>query len=213
MHADVYLPEGWYDIMEKNKNNYDWFECNRRYVILYEYTAPHLMKDDRALSGSQMGRKKAFEKIIPIIDDDYLYRNEDIIFTELIKSNGYKYGRVLNTYHYHQLMNKKGSREPKLDISINRKREKEYDIKTNCMQAKGIIKYLYPKPYLINNVNFSLKFLYSYYNVNLDEFPKWVKKENKIWLKYIKTKYSLHQKILKSLLKISRRIYKKIFDI
>jgi len=171
------------------------------------------MKDGRALSGSQMGRKKAFEKIIPIIDDDYLYRNEDIIFAELIKSNGYKYGHVLDTYHYHQLIEKKGSREAKLKISIGRKREKEYDTRTYLMQAKGIIKYLYPKPYLINNVNFSLKLLRNYYNINFDDFPKWVKKENKIWLKFIKTEYSFHLKIKRFLLKLSRFIYKKIYGI
>ena len=213
LHADVYLPENWYDIMKKSKKKYDWFECSRRHVALFEYIVGYQMKNERAYSGSQIGRKKAFEKIIPIIEDDYLYRNEDIIFAELIKSNGYKYGRVLDTYHYHQLMEKKGNLEPKFQFSIKKKEDREFDIKTNYMQAKGIIKYLYPKPYLINNVNFSLKLLYSYYNVNLDEFPKWVNRENKTWSKLVKTKYSFHQKILKFLLKISRRVYKMIFNI
>ena len=59
-------------------------------MALIEYFMPHLMKSERALSGSQMGRKKAFDKIIPIIEDDFLQRNEDIILAELIKSNSYK---------------------------------------------------------------------------------------------------------------------------
>ena len=213
LHADVYLPENWYDIMKKSKKKYDWFECSRRHVALFEYIVGYQMKNERAYSGSQIGRKKAFEKIIPIIEDDYLYRNEDIIFAELIKFNGYKYGRVLDTYHYHQVMDKKGTKEPKFKISLQKKENKEFRIKTHYMQAKGIIKHLYPKPYLIKNVNRSLKILYDNYEINLEGFRDWVKKENKIWLKFIKTEYSILQKMIKFLLKLSRRIYKKIFDI
>jgi len=213
LHADVYLPENWYVTMKKYQKEYDWFECDRRYVALIEYLMPHMMESERAHSGSQMGRKKAFEKIIPIIEDDFLQRNEDIIFAELIKSFGYKYGRVLDTFHYHQIMDKKGNREPKFKISLEKRSDREFDIKINYMQAKGIIKHLYPKPYLIKNVNYSLKALYGYYNINLDGFRKWVKKENKIWLKFIKIDYSFHQKMLKFLLKLARRVYKKIFDI
>ena len=213
LHADVYLPENWYVTMKKYQKDYDWFECNRRYVALIEHFMPHLMKSDRALSGSQMGRKKAFDKIIPIIEDDFLQRNEDIIFAELIKSHGHKYGRVLDTFHYHQIMDKKGNKEPNLKVSLVRTVDKEFGIRINTMQVRGIVKYLYPKPYLVNNVKHSLKDLYDLYNIDLDGFRKWVKKENKIWLKFIKTKYSFHQKILKILLKLSRRLYKKIFDI
>ena len=199
--------------MKKYQKGYDWFECDRRYVALVEYSMPHLMKSERALSGSQMGRKKAFETIIPIIEDDFLQRNEDIIFAELIKSNGYKYGRVLDTFHYHQIMDKKGNKEPRLNVSLRRTVDKEFGIRINNMQVRGIIKHLSPKPYLVYNVNHSLKALYDTYNINLDGFRKWVKKENKIWLKFIKTKYSFRQKILKILLKLSRRLYKKIINI
>jgi len=53
------------------------------------------------------------------------------------------------------------------------------------MQAKGIIKYCRPKPYLIDAVNKALKVLKNYQALNLKEFKEWVKKTNIKWEKYI----------------------------
>ncbi len=33
-------------------------------------------------------------------DDDYLFRNEDIIFSTLIRNAGQRWGQVDNTFHY-----------------------------------------------------------------------------------------------------------------
>jgi len=186
LHADVYLPENWYETMKKYQKDYDWFECARHYVFLLELIDPDFKNRERALSGSQMGRKEAFKKIIPIIKDDYLQRNEDIIFHELILNEGFKYGRIFDTFHYHQIMNKKGEMEPKIEhISMKRAHTKEWEIKIYNMQAKGIIKYLKPKPYLIKNVNNAINRLVKLNVLDINEFKRWVSKNNKEWLKFI----------------------------
>ncbi len=213
LHADVYLPENWYKNMKKYQKEYDWFECNRRMIVLTEFNSPNLRYIKRALSGSQMGRKKAFENVIPIIDDDYLQRNEDIIFQELVIKEGYKYGRIFDTFHYHQIMNKKGEKEAKIDrIIIQRALDKEWLIKIYNMQVKGIIKYLQPNKYLLNNIKTSLMVLQNNLNaLDIEDFRKWVYKTNKNWLKYIKIEDSLLLKILKKIIKRLKLIYNKIF--
>ncbi len=211
LHGDVYLPENWYYAMKRNKDKYDWFECDRYYVVLLEYFDPNLKNTKRALSGSQMGRKKAFENIIPKINDDYLQRNEDIIFHELILQEGYKYGRIFDTFHYHQIMNKRGEMEPDIKkISIKRFRDKEWEKKIYTMQAKGIIKYLNPKPYLISIVNNSLSKLLDYNELNINQFKKWVYKTNKIWLNYINLEKSLLEKLFQYFYKLKKKYVYKI---
>ncbi|MHA1764670.1 MAG: glycosyltransferase family 2 protein, partial [Promethearchaeota archaeon] len=144
LHSDVYLPEDWYDIMKSYQNKYDWFECARENVVLIKYEEK-VEKSVRAYSGSQMGRKEAFKNIIPKIEDGYLQNNEDIIFHEMILQEGYKYGKVLETKHYHQIMNK-GEKEPDYQyVFIKKKTDKNWEKKIYTVQAKGIIKYCKPK--------------------------------------------------------------------
>ncbi len=186
LHSDVFLPKNWYEKIKSYQKKYDWYECNSRIIALLEYSKPNPKRESRAYSGSQMGRTSAFKKIISKINDDYLYRNEDLIFHELILAEGFKYGRVLNTFHYHQVMNVGRENEPKFEkINIHRAIDKNWEIKTYTMQAKGIIKYLQPKSYLIKNVNDSLKILKNHNALNVKDFKRWVKITNKVWLKYI----------------------------
>lgn len=208
LHADVYLPKNWYDKMKKHQKDYDWFECYQKLTVLVEFWSEEQQKQERAYSGSQIGRTAAFKNILPKIDDDYLYRNEDIIFSELIKEEGFKYGRVNNTFHYHQVMNRRGEKEPKFKkVMIEKERDKKWEERMFNMQARGIIKYLKPKKYLIKAVNDSI---YNYYNLGIlewKEFKNWTKKTNPIWLKYIHRKSSIRQRIAR----FARKIYKYLF--
>lgn len=211
LHADVYLPNDWYDKMSKYKNDYDWYESNSHPTILIEYDR-NLKNIKRAYSGAQMGRKSSFKKIIPNIEDDYLYRNEDIVFHELILSENYRYGRVFDTYHYHEVMNKQGKKEPKLEkVLIKKASDKEWEIDTHIKQVKGIIKYLKPKPYLIKAVNKPLEILIKYDAIDIKEFKKWVVKTNKIWLNYILRQRSGFQKIVIKLNNLIKKLYNKFF--
>jgi len=214
LHADVYLPENWYEIMKIHQNEYDWYESDRKFVNLIEVYRPIYMKTNRAYSGSQMGRKKAFTNIIPKIEDDFLYRNEDIIFHELILQEGFRYGKIKDTYHYHQVSDQKGLKKPIFkDITIKKFPDKEYDIRTYTMQAKGIIKYCPPKPYLIDAVNKALEVLKNYQALNLKEFKEWVKKTNIKWEKYIviNEQEPIFSKLFKRMQNLLMPIIKKIY--
>lgn len=204
LHADVYLPENWYDKMKKYQKKYDWFECYRKMTTLVEFWSEEQHKQERAFSGSQMGRKKAFENILPKIDDDYLYRNEEIIFQELIIAEGYKYARISDTFHYHQIMNKRGEMEPKFKkLIVEKEKDKNWQSQISNMQARSIIKYLKPKKkYLIDIVNNSIYSLYNLGTLDWQEFKKWTKKTNPIWLKYIKKKGGLEKQIVRFVKKI-----------
>lgn len=205
LHSDVFLPEGWYDEMVKHQNDYDWYECFRKITILVEYDAHGQNIAKRPYSGSQMGKTEAFKNIK--VDDDYLYRNEDIIFRELVEKQGFSYGRISNTFHYHQAMNRRGETEPNFkNVSIERETNKEWEIETYNMQARGIIKYLEPKKEFVDAVNSSIALLSNYNSLNWSEFKKWVKETNPVWLKHISKKGSWKYGVKQFALKNYRRL-------
>jgi len=209
-HADVYLPENWYNTMKNYQNKYDWCESDSRIVTMIEYD-PNIKNVKRAYSGSQMGRKKAFTNIISKIDDDFLYRNEDIVFQQLILEDGFKYGRINDTYYYHQVMNKKGEKEPKLRrVSIEKDNDREWEIKTYIMQVKGIIKYSKPRSYLIKAVNKPLRILLQYNAIDIIDFRNWVKNTNESWLKYIVLDDPIAKKIINKLQRT--RLFKTFYN-
>lgn len=210
LHADVFLPNNWYDIMKAYQDKYDWFECRRDIITLIKFK--HEIDDaKRAYSGSQMGRKEAFKNIVPIIEDGYLQNNEDIIFQELILDEGYRYGRVLETKHYHQLMDKRGEKEPKYkEVIVKRDLSKQWTKNIYDVQIRGIIKYCKPKRYLIHDLNKVILFLYNQNDLDLKNFKKWVKETNKDWLPFIKVKKSSLYKVLEKLQKLINNLFNKM---
>lgn len=195
LHSDVFLPEGWYDEMIKHQNDYDWYECFRKITVLVEYDAHSQNVAKRPYSGSQMGKTEAFRNIK--VDDDYLYRNEDIIFRELVEKQGFSYGRISDTFHYHQVMNRRGDTEPNFrNVSIERETDKDWGIETYNMQARGIIKYLEPQKESVESVNSSIAVLLNHNSLNWEEFKQWVKETNPKWLKYIRKNGSWKQRII-----------------
>ncbi len=101
LHSDVYLPSDWYINMIKYKDTYDWYGCPMN--ITYMYSLLH-NDENRPYAGSQMGRKDAFIGVERFVGDDYVYRFEDFVFDEYVKSKGYKTGKISDTFHYHQSM-------------------------------------------------------------------------------------------------------------
>jgi len=189
LHSDVYLPKNWYDDMKKYQNKYDFYETDRRNVFVLEFNPVIMKNKKRAFSGSQMCRKKAFKNIILKIEDDYLYRNEDIIFSELIKAEGFKYSRIFDTFHYHEAVTGEGRKEQNQrinGITVQQDHDINNEIITTDWQATGIIKYLQPKPYLISRVNGPILKLRNYNALNVKEFKNWVEQTNNVWLKYIR---------------------------
>lgn len=127
LHSDVYLPVGWFEAMQRHQGQYDWFECRQQATLLVEYPLDYT-NVLRPFSGSQMGRRAAFESVLTSIDDDFLYRNEDIILAELVQRAGFRYGRVDEVFHYHQTMHKptpwaRKVRSVKTDLEMSREEE------------------------------------------------------------------------------------------
>lgn len=190
LHSDIYLPKDWFVKMQKYQKKYDWFESRQHQTIMIDYLLDY-PKEDRPFSGTQIGRKSAFRNVLPQIDDDYLYRNEDMIFTNLIEKEGYKYGRVRKTFHYHQIMNKKSKWQRTIsNVSINVDLNRKEENRVWIMQAKGLIKYTNPTDkYLIYDVQSSIGRLRLDKKFNFKEFRNWVKKTNPKWLPFVRLSF------------------------
>jgi hypothetical protein len=188
LHSDVYLPPGWFDTMCKHRLEYDWFECNQHITVLAEYPLD-LPNVERPFSGSQMGRKAAFQGVTPVLDDDYLYRNEDIILAGLVKRTGFRYGKTSDTFHFHQVMVKPGRWRrniKRVDIHLDLSLEEE--VRANETFARGIIKYLSPSeitPEVFGAVRDAIRRLVELKVATYNELREWTQKTNPIWVPHL----------------------------
>jgi hypothetical protein len=201
LHSDVYLPEGWFNSMVKYQSEYDWYGCPMNITVLVNYK---LDEPRRPYAGSQMGRKEAFAKV-DIIEDDYVYRQEDFVFNKIVEDSGYKNGKVEDTFHYHQLMfrKSKGFDIDVKSVSIQSNKSSEEEVRTKEMQLRGVVKYLSP------NDEWALNEFRTYSNLMLDEgligyksFRRWILLNNADWAVYFNHKYLANY--------FMRRLYRKI---
>jgi hypothetical protein len=136
-----------------------------------------------------MGRKAAFANVTPQIDDDYLYRNEDIIFADLVKREGYRYGRVTDTFHFHQVMHKPSRWRRKLkrvDVHLDLGRDEE--VRSNETYVRGIVKYLRPNETtrdVRDSIRFPILRLHDLGEASAEQIHDWVEKERPEWLPYV----------------------------
>lgn len=195
LHSDVYLTDNWFDEMYKEREKYDFYESGRRYSVLIDYDGKRNTLKNRAYSGSQMGSSIKLKKYLEEIEDDYLFRNEDIIIQNLILQKGGSYGLVNTTFHHHQITNKDvGKSIDHLNISnfeeviVKRKANNEWDKFVTLNQIKGIIKYINPKhshsKYLIKHFFFLKKHCIKNKFISRYALLNFIIKENKFWLKY-----------------------------
>ncbi len=182
LHSDVYLPERWFGNMIKYKGQYDWFGCPMNLTVLVDYK---LNEKGRPYAGSQLGRKAAFMKGIGIIDDDYVYRQEDFVFNKIVEDAGFKTGKIEDTFHYHQLMFR-----PSKGYDLNVKSiqvitdTNELEVKrTQETQIKGIVKYLDPiDPYMINSFKTHCFQMLMNRQLDYSGFRNWIRQTNPLWL-------------------------------
>jgi len=188
LHADVYLPEGWFDAMARHQSEYDWFECHRRKTVQLDYPDVRQNRADRPYSGSQMGKKDAFLRFLERIEDDYLYRNEDLVLQDLVEQHGGRYGRVRDTFHYHQLMNRFGLEQPDLDeVNIVFARSDAWMKQTYDMQARGIVKYATPeRAFMRQCLRGALQKMDRYGHLDKREFLQWTGRTNPQWLPFVR---------------------------
>lgn len=198
VHSDAYLPTGWFDMMYKHQAEYDWFGSKMQNVYMVEFDNDY---GDRPWAGTQMGRKIAFDKGLNKIDDDYVYRQEDFIFSEIVKKAGFKEGKVSDTLHYHQTIRKATPWARKIKrIQFDLEMSTEEEIRTCETTAKGIIKYLNP-PKLLGMVIINVNRLQEMGVLDWNDFLLWTEKTNPSWLHYFNREkrfgfFSLSKRIL-----------------
>ena len=205
LHSDVYLPKGWFDEMQGHQDKYDWFGCRMRQTVMVEYDNDY---GERPYAGSQMGRKGAFAKGLDRIDDDFVYRQEDFVFSDIVLKSGFKEGKVDGMFHYHQTIKKSSPvwnpRDLKVSISQNLTAEEE--IRTWSTQAMGIVKYLPPtSEWVIRDAGYGFYRLLQLKYFSSREAYSWISEVNPVWLPVIKRQV-LKQKLIESLNSVSARV-------
>lgn len=183
-HSDVYLPEGWFDTMKGHQAQYDWFGCPMRVTVLAEYDhIDHI----RPYAGSQMGRKAAFVEGLKAVDDDYVYRQEDFVFAQVVENYGGKVGAIEDTFHYHQMMRKDSKFGRKIKgVSFNMELADEEKIREYETQARGVVKYLEPNTFQRTCVEDNVAALIEAKRTTFRQFKQWTRKVNPKWSKHIK---------------------------
>jgi hypothetical protein len=188
LHSDVYLPPGWFTAMRRYQDDYDWFGCPQRITSMVEYDHVDSMSGlRRPYAGSQMGRKQAFIVGIGAIEDDFVYRQEDLVLLDVIERHGFRHGFVDDVFHYHQVMRKESPWARQLiSVRVSVEWSREEEIRAANMQVKGIIKYLRPSLALAIEVETQLLRLIQLKETTISEFMTWMKATNLDWVGWIK---------------------------
>jgi glycosyltransferase involved in cell wall biosynthesis len=183
--ADIELPEGWYDEMSKYRDKYDFFGCKRiMHYEFYRVDQTSLDTNKRPMGAPWMARLDSLKNYH--VDDDYMWRATDILLRQVVEKDGYKFGKVSCTYHYHHTTDnpmyesdaeKRGSRlvfeEPKMEILDKVNWEKRQD-----NFRKAVVKYLDPDFVYPRNDTGLFETL-----LKLD--MKWVRETNMKWYRVL----------------------------
>jgi hypothetical protein len=184
LHSDVFLPKGWFDIMHKYQDGYDWFGCIERSTIMVEVDSDY---GDRPWAGAQFGRKSAFMVGLQEVDDDFIYRQGDWLYRLMIERVGLKEGFVRDTFHYHQTMFRKSPWFRKVtSVRINVEMSPEEKYRTWNMELRGSIKYLDPSmPWAVHEVYSAMQNLLEMKKLDWSELKTWTAQTNRVWIRYV----------------------------
>jgi hypothetical protein len=172
--------------MCKYKDKYDWFECTQRLTTLLEYNLDYTADGhDRPFSGSQMGRKSKFDLVTSKIEDNYIYRTEDMIINKFVQDAGGKYGRVDETFHYHQHMIKESRFPRKLTVNYSLETTREEEVRTRLMHIQALVFYMEPNFALSMEVWDRMMELIDMGELTYEDFREWVAKTKPEWLPFV----------------------------
>jgi glycosyltransferase involved in cell wall biosynthesis len=191
LHSDVFLPRGFYNTLRETPLKNRWVESNRSSLIVHEEIEEGYFLSERPYSGAQFGQSQLMKSSMSRIEDDFLYRNEDLVIRELVEQSGGEYVKVEDLMHLHQSVTKNSENEPKLKVAISRAQDTGWESKVADMQFRGIVKYTSPatergKSYLVGHVNESLKQLFILGALDFEETIRWIEATNSDWLKHIR---------------------------
>lgn len=143
---------------------------------LYPTEYPYYYYRSRSFSGYQLFRKEAIENFLDIAEDDYIYRNEDIIFQNVCERNSFRYVKSFGM-HVHTCSNVNHKWTPQ---GIELPYEDAHRL-TMEMQVKGIIKYCTPDDNTIKAWRDAFGVYCSQNDINIFEYiesiqePEWKK--------------------------------------
>jgi len=182
MDADIELPAGWYDEMVKHREEYDFFGCKRiMHYEFYRVDPTSLDIDKRPMGAPWLARRDCFRNYH--VDDDYMIRATDILMRQVAEKDGYKFGKINSTFHYHHTTDnlmyesdaeKRGSqlvfKEPEMEILDQKNWEKRQE---NFRRA--VVKYIDPE--FIYSRNDQGTLLITLLRLDME----WVKETNLKW--------------------------------
>ena len=195
LHSDVYLPPGWFDVMRQHQSSYDWFGCPMQITFMLTYPFVH---KGRPYAGSQMGKRAAFFPALERVDDDYVYRQEDFVFEDVVTRNGFKPGKVENTFHYHQVMFRPSRG---YDLQIERvdvvpRISPSEERRSITMQLYGIVKYLQPdSSWVIDNFRISALTALDRQYMTVGEIRSFIEEHNPKWLEIFTPRFLLGRRL------------------
>ena len=215
LHSDVYLPKGWFDKMISHKGKYDWYGCRMQQTVMVEFDNGY---GERPYAGSQIGRKAAFFEGLSRIDDDYVYRQEDFVFSDIISRGGGIEGKIDDIFHYHQTIKKDSPvwNPRNVKVKISQDLSNEENLRVWDAQFRGIIKYLQPTTqWAISGAGYGAYTLIKLNAMTRVDLYAWVEQVNPIWLPFVKRQL-LKQRILNgsnSLLTQLKPIVRRLFNL
>ena len=180
VHTDVKItPYAFLVMQQYQKEDVGIIESHREhwdgsFVVINDEALPQYKPSDyyfrgRSFSGLQLIQKKAIMSLVERLEDDELYRNEDMIFHAECVKNGYKYCKTW-AMHIHQIMNKNWTVD---------------DAGTHGMQFRGFIKYTDPNKITIFPCISALQYMKRAYGETIASVLGYCYKYNLKWAEKI----------------------------
>jgi len=194
LHTDVFITKHSFLVMEAEMTDIDP-QDNREIGMIeservstdyekkfnYPTVYSHYHYIPRAFSGYQLIRKKAIDSILDKIEDDYIYRNEDVIFQNTCENSGYRYMKSW-AMHVHTSAPISLKWAPQgTDLPNGESQKLMFD-----MQVKGIVKYCTPNELTIEAWGAAFGACSNLNKTDIFEFMReFIQKTNPEWIQAI----------------------------
>lgn len=142
LHSDVFLPPDWFSSIDKHRASADWIGCRMIQTTIWVAENPY---GERPYAGAQVGRTAAFVPEIEMIEDDYVWRQEDFVLAGIVESKGLKVLNADDAFHFHQLTHKTSEIwNPSLSFTVSSRLNDTESARVAETQLFGIVKYVSP---------------------------------------------------------------------
>lgn len=178
LHGDVQPTEGSLAQMETfmKKSKMGIIESEHLHVYGKKKKYFNYYDELRSYSAFQLIYKPSIENWFNKIEDDYIYRNEDLIFQNVCEYNGFEYKKTMAMHFHYPFEDDK--------VSFNLK-------DTHEMQWKGLVKYSpLITPLMIDLIIGAIRHNINFFGVKIDEIIEFTKENNDIWLDLIEKHFN-----------------------